>query len=64
MTAEEFVKQQYPRAFVQKYEQGNGVVKKLRTVYYLCWTEIRGERLSEGISKSNAWSNAKKNILA
>jgi hypothetical protein len=63
MTAKEFVKERYPKAQVKKYEWGSGLEKRLRQVYYLCWSEHRGIRLSEGTSESNAWTNAKKDIL-
>jgi hypothetical protein len=63
MKAEDFVRQKYPKAKVERYEWGANLVKSLREVYYLCWSEPHGTRLSEGKSASNAWSNAKKNIL-
>ena len=58
MTAEEYVTEKYPKARVEFYKSnspfGGG--------YWLCWTEYRGSRLSEGKTASNAWVNAKKTI--
>ena len=64
MTAKDFVLSKFPKARVERYEQGAGVVKNLRKPYYLCWSDFRGERLSEGTSNANAWNNAKKNITS
>jgi hypothetical protein len=63
MTAEQFVKVRYPKAQIQKFEQGAGIAKSLRKVYYLCFSEYRGNRLSEGNTRAECWKNAKGNIL-
>ncbi len=63
MTAEQFVKQYYPKARVERYVSGH--IKGMQEVYYLVWTNFSskgGNRLSEGKTKSNAWVNAKKNV--
>ena len=60
MTAQEFVKERYPRARVEHYNYNDPLDKK---GYWLCWSNYKGERLSEGNSASNAWVNAKKNII-
>tara|TARA_B100000953_G_C17844558_1_gene366234 strand:+ start:217 stop:405 length:189 start_codon:yes stop_codon:yes gene_type:complete len=57
MTSEEYIKQKYPLAVVQRFKKNNS------DVYYLCYTKpFNGERLGEGKTKSKAWVNAKRNI--
>jgi hypothetical protein len=53
MTAEERVKQVYPKATARKYETGRGS-------YYLVWSEGlgTGRRIAEGDTKRKAWKNA------
>ena len=59
MTAKEYVKEKYPKARVEFYKSNSS----LGGGHWLCWTEFRGDRLSEGKTASNAWVNAKKRIL-
>lgn len=59
MTAEQFVKQRYPKARAEHYKRtfGKG--------YYLVWSDFPsggGIRISEGETKAEAWKNAK-NII-
>lgn len=64
MTSEQFVKQRFPRAYAERYVSGR--IRGMGVVYYLVWTcHSREEkmRLSEGKSASNAWVNAKANII-
>lgn len=63
MTAKAFVKNHYPNARAVRYKTNNVFDKK---GYWLCWTTLKREqslKLSEGTSESNAWVNAKKNIV-
>lgn len=56
MTAKEFVLQKYPRAFCTKYSIN---------LWAIWENESSGENKEIGIgtSESNAWVNAKKNII-
>lgn len=61
MTAEQFVKQEFPHAYAERYKY-NGPGNR---GYYLIWSQRTGDikfRLSDGKTKSNAWVNAKKLI--
>ena len=58
MTAEEFVKEHYPKARVETHRT-NG---PLGDRYYLVRIGRETMWFSEGTSKSNAWVNAKKKI--
>ena len=58
MTAQDFVKEEYPRARVERYSTNSPFGES----YWLCWSQYRGKRLSEGKTASNAWVNAAKGI--
>ncbi len=65
MTAKEFVKSRYPNAWAEKINR-RGPFKEF---YYLVWSDYRSrgpQRIGEGDEnkpQSNAWVNAKKQIL-
>ena len=61
MTAKEFVKERYPNARVER--QVRGMIKGMQEVYYLIRDGRNTMYMASGKSESNAWVNAKKNIL-
>lgn len=61
MTAKEFVRTLYPLAHAERFKY-NGPGNR---TYYLVWNRRLGQdriRLSEGKTKSEAWSNARKHL--
>jgi len=61
MTSREFVESKYPKAKCTKHTSGiKGFNQK---VWFLITDGEKGERLSEGTSESNAWKNAKLDII-
>lgn len=64
MTVKDFVKQKYPGAIVERCVSGQ--VRGMGVEYYLIWSSRKREeqfRISEGISESQAWMNARNKIL-
>ena len=61
MTAKEFVKEKYPNARAER--QVRGMIKGMQEVYYLIRDGRNTMYMASGKSESNAWVNAKKNIL-
>lgn len=61
MTAKEYVQEKYPSARVER--QVSGMIKGLSTVYYLIRERGKTMYMAQGKSESNAWVNAKKQIL-
>ncbi len=61
MTAKEFVKERYPNARAER--QVRGMIKGMQEVYYLIRDGRNTMYMASGKSESNAWVNAKKNIL-
>ena len=61
MTAKEFVKERYPNARAER--QVRGMIKGMLEVYYLIRDGRNTMYIASGKSESNAWVNAKKNIL-
>lgn len=56
MTAKEYVKKIFPKAYSERYVyDGSGVV------FFFIW--IDGMRIGEGSISSKAWQNAKNRIL-
>lgn len=61
MTAKEFVKERYPNARAER--QVRGMIKGMQEVYYLIRDGRNTMYMASGKSESNAWVNAKKDIL-
>jgi len=61
MTAKEFVKEKYPNARAER--QVRGMIKGMQEVYYLIRDGRNTMYMASGKSESNAWVNAKKDIL-
>jgi len=61
MTAKEFVKSRLPNARAERHVSGQ--IKGLQNVYYLIRVIGQSMYVAEGKTESNAWANAKKNIL-
>lgn len=61
MKAKDFVKERYPNASAEKHIKG--MIKGLQEVYYLIRDGRQTMYMAIGKSESNAWVNAKKNIL-
>ena len=61
MTAKEFVKERYPNARAER--QVRGMIKGMQEVYYLIRDGRNTMYMASGKTESNAWVNAKKNIL-
>ena len=59
MTSQEFVREKFPKAFVEHYNKRDPFDKK---GYWICWSEHKGRHIAYGNSASNAWSNAKKEL--
>lgn len=63
MTAKEFVKSKYPKSTSERHV--SGMIKGLQEPYYLIRLDRRDYYwFAQGKTESNAWVNAKKNILA
>lgn len=64
MTAKELVKQEYPKAYIEHYKTRDVFKAK---GYWICWSSTKKnekKRLSTSLkSASNAWVEAKNNIL-
>ena len=61
MTAKEFVKERYPNARAERHVRG--MIKGVQDVYYLIRDGRNTMYMASGKSESNAWVNAKKDIL-
>lgn len=61
MTAKEFVRSRYPKANAERQVQG--MVRGLQEVYYLIRPNVGLMYIATGKTESNAWVNAKRNIL-
>ena len=61
MTAKEFVQEKHPTARAER--QVSGMIKGMKTVYYLIRERGQTMYMAEGKSENNAWVNAKKYIL-
>jgi hypothetical protein len=61
MKAKEFVQQKYPNAKCTKHTSGIKYVNQ--KTWFLIINGEKGKRLSEGTSESNAWKNAKLDII-
>jgi len=61
MTAKEFVLQKHPTARAERRVSGR--IKGLQEVYWLIREHGKTMYMAEGKSESNAWVNAKKQIL-
>jgi hypothetical protein len=61
MTAKEFVLEKMPRARAER--QVRGMIKGLQEVYWLIREGRNTMYFAQGKSESNAWVNAKKNII-
>lgn len=61
MTAKEFVKERYPNARAERHLSGR--IKGMQEVYYLIRDGRNTMYMANGKTESNAWVNAKKNIL-
>lgn len=61
MTAKEFVLSKYPKARAEKHIEG--IVKGMQKPYWLIRPERCKMYLASGTSESNAWVNAKKDII-
>jgi hypothetical protein len=61
MTAKEFVKERYPNARAER--QVRDMIKGMQEVYYLIRDGRNTMYMASGKSESNAWVNAKKDIL-
>lgn len=61
MTAKEFVKNILPKANAEKHK--SGMIKGLQETYWLIRDGNSYFYLASGKSESNAWVNAKKNLL-
>jgi hypothetical protein len=57
MTSEDFVKNRFPAAHIERYLFGN------HKAYYVCYLRGHKGRISEEKSRSNAWGKAKDNIV-
>jgi hypothetical protein len=61
MTAKEFVLEKMPRARAER--QVRGMIKGLQEVYWLIREGRNTMYFASGKTESNAWVNAKKNII-
>ena len=61
MTAKEYVKEYYPTARAER--QVSGMIKGMQEVYWLIRMAGATMYFAEGKTESNAWVNAKKQII-
>lgn len=61
MTAKEFVKKEHPNVRAERHVKG--MIKGMQEVYWLIRPDRNVMYIAEGKSESNAWVNAKNNII-